>query len=71
MNIFVFSCINFELTSIKQKSLNKQGPTQKNDGTIIRTGRTCKKIPCHMRDSTCRWFIVKKTKIFSSYVKHF
>ena len=23
-------------------------------GTIIRTGITCKKIPCYMRDSTCR-----------------
>ena len=33
-------------------------------GTIIRTGITCKKIPCYMRDSTCRWFIVKKAKIF-------
>ena len=42
-----------------------------NHGTIIRTGITCKKIPCYMRDSACRWFIVKKAKIFSSYVKHF
>ena len=33
-------------------------------GTIIRTGITCKKIPCYMRDSACRWFIVKKAKIF-------
>ena len=33
-------------------------------GTIIRTGITCKKIPCYMRDSACRWLIVKKTKIF-------
>ena len=33
-------------------------------GTIIRTGITCKKIPCYMRDSTCRWFIIKKAKIF-------
>ena len=24
-----------------------------------------------MRDSACRWFIVKKAKIFLSYVKHF
>ena len=39
--------------------------------TIIRTGITCKKIPCYMRDSACRWFIVENTKIFRSYVKHF
>ena len=31
----------------------------------------CKKIPCYMRDSACRCFIVKKAKIFLSYVKHF
>ena len=24
---------------------------------IIRTGITCKKIPCYMHDSACRWFI--------------
>ena len=40
-------------------------------GIIIRTGITCKKIPCYMRDSACRWFIVKKPKIFQSYVKQF
>ena len=39
--------------------------------TIIRIGITWKKIPCYMRDSACRWCIVKKAKIFSSYVKHF
>ena len=33
-------------------------------GTIIRTGITCKKIPCYICDSACRWFIVKKAKIF-------
>ena len=32
--------------------------------TIIRTGMTCKKIPCYMRNSACRWSIVKKAKIF-------
>ena len=42
-----------------------------NHRTIIRTGITCKKIPYYMRDSACRWFIVKKAKIFYSYVKHF
>ena len=40
-------------------------------GTIIRTQITCKKIPCYMRDSACRWFIVNKAKIFGSCVKHF
>ena len=40
-------------------------------GTIILTGITCKKIPCYMRDSACRWFIVENAKIFRSYVKHF
>ena len=33
-------------------------------GTTIRTGITCKKIPCYMRNSACRWFIVKIAKIF-------
>ena len=33
-------------------------------GTIILTGITYKKTPCYMRDSACRWFIVKKAKIF-------
>ena len=30
MNYVVFSCINFKLTSVKQKSLKKQGSIQKN-----------------------------------------
>ena len=33
-------------------------------GTIVRTGITCTKIPCYMRDSSSRWFIVKKAIIF-------
>ena len=33
-------------------------------GTIAGTGITYKKIPCYMRDSACKWFIVKKDKIF-------
>ena len=49
--------------------INKDQPTnnhekQKKNNTIIRTRITCKKIPCSMRDSACRWFIVKKAKIF-------
>ena len=33
-------------------------------GTIIQTGITCNKIPCYMRNSSCRCCIVKKAKIF-------
>ena len=33
-------------------------------GAIIRTGITCKKIPCHMRDSACRSLIVENAKNF-------
>ena len=32
-------------------------------GTTERTEITCKKIPCHIRGSACRWFVVKKAKI--------
>ena len=32
--------------------------------TIMRTGITCKKIHCYMRDSACRWLTVEKAKIF-------
>ena len=45
--------------------------------TIIRTGITCKKTPYYLCESTCRWLkklkfaIVKKVKIFCSYVKYF
>ena len=30
--------------------------------TIIRTGNTCKRIPCYMHDSACRWLIAKKSE---------
>ena len=40
---------------------------QINHGTIIRTGITCKKIPCYKHDSGCRWFIVENAKIFRSF----
>ena len=33
-------------------------------GIIIQTEITCKKIHCYMCDTACRWFIVKKAKIF-------
>ena len=32
---------------------------------------TCKEIPCYMRESTCKWLIVKNIKISQSYDKHF
>ena len=36
-------------------------------GAIVRIpGITCKKVPCYMRSSACRWFIVKKARIFWS-----
>ena len=38
--------------------------------TIIQTIITCKKIPCYMRDSACRWLIVENAKIFRSHVEH-
>ena len=37
--------------------------------SIVRTGITCKKIFCYMRDSACRWFIVENAKIFRSQAK--
>ena len=41
------------------------------NGTIIRTKITCKKIPCYMRDSACRWFIVeKKTQNILKFLGH-
>ena len=46
-------------------------PTPSYHGTIAQTGITCKEIPCYMHDSACWWFIVKKAKMFWSYVKHF
>ena len=42
----------FQGHSLRSSSSSKHG-------TIIRTGVTCKKIPCYMRDSDCRWFKVK------------
>ena len=38
---------------------------------MLQTGIGCMKIPCYMGNAGCRWFIVKKAKIFWSYVKHF
>ena len=58
---------NEENVSKKMASLKSyycQLRSQYKHGTIIRTGITCKKIPCYMPDSACRWFIIKKVKIF-------
>ena len=46
MNIIVFSCIDFELTSIKQKTLDKQECSHKN---------TCYKILVHIFQSSIVW----------------
>ena len=45
--------------------------TSLSHGTIIQTGITCKKFLCYMRDSACRWFIVKKAVLFWNYVNYF
>ena len=37
-----------------RKAIGKRKTTLKDHKTIIRTGITCKKIPCYMRDSVCR-----------------
>ena len=60
ISIFVLKEVYFKL--LTELSAN---------GTIIQTKITCKKIPCYMCDSACRWFIVKKTKIFWTHIKHF
>ena len=39
-------------------------------GAIIETRTKCEKNLCYMLDAACRWFIVKKAKIFWSYIKH-
>ena len=40
-------------------------------GTIIRAGKTCKKISCYMRDSARRWFIAKTAKYFAVMLNSF
>ena len=40
-------------------------------GMVIPVGKTCKKIPCYMHDSACRWLIVENTKKISKLFKHF
>ena len=44
----------------KQELMRLDGrPGKSNYGTAIQTGTTCKKVPCYIRDSACRGFIVK------------
>ena len=40
-------------------------------GKKIRTGIACKKIPCYVSESACKWLFVKQAEKFRSYVKHF
>ena len=51
--------------------LSRYGLVCKYHETIIRTGKTCNKISCCMRDPVCRWLIVKIANTFRSYVKNF
>ena len=58
---------NFPKVSQALKSFflkHKKSSVSWNHRIIIRTGITCEKIPCYMRDLTFRWFIVKKLKYF-------
>ena len=36
----------------------------RNHGTIIRTGITCKEIPCYIRDSAFGWCVVENADMF-------
>ena len=55
---------NFKIETIERKDSIKLNWYQQKDVRSFLTGTTCKKIHCYMRDSACRWFIVKKAKIF-------
>ena len=54
----------------RYKSFWRYENNSSNHGTIIRTVTICKKIPCYIRDSACKCFIVKKAKLFWGHVKH-
>ena len=64
-----------EIQCFKEPVANNNWPARNLDlvyhGTIIWTGIACKKIPYYMPGSACRWFIVKKAKMFRSYIKYF
>ena len=55
---------NFKIEAIDRKDSIKLNCYQQKDVRSFLTGITCKRIPCYMRDSACRCFIVKKAKIF-------
>ena len=57
-------CIGNPIKKLLDAWKNQLEVTRSNHGTIIRTGIKCKKIPFYMRDSACRWLIVKNIKIF-------
>ena len=57
--------INFEMCLMNFAAVLKlKCFSSYNLGTIIRTGTACKKIPSYTNESTCRWCIDKKIKIF-------
>ena len=53
----------FHLFNVTTETLDKK-LNMSNHGTIIWTGITCKKIPCYMCDSACRWLVVENAKKF-------
>ena len=42
--------------------MNIKGTNTQYHGTIIQTGITCNKIPCYIRNLTCRWHIAENKK---------
>ena len=60
----------FELKSSNNEVLSWYFNMSSHQGTITWTGIICKKIPCYMRDPTCRWHVVKKGKVFWRSLKH-
>ena len=63
--IYIYVCVYIYIYICNHENMPSWlSPFIYNDGTILRTGITCKKIPSYMCYSTCRWFIVKKATIF-------
>ena len=67
LNVFsiCYQCTNFVQKSCSKRKRCLQLSNRNTDRNNML------EIPCYMRESACRWFIVKKVKIFWSYVKHF
>ena len=70
------TCVSYKVKIVPRllkflKLLERALSSMIHHGTIIRTGITCTKISCYMRNSACRWLIVESTKIFGSCVEHF